>query len=299
MLIDTTRPSFGFSCWNDETGPMTVAHQHDDIEFNLAERDLAYLLGGRRVTLPAGSVAGFWAARPHQLVEVPEGARVTWLTIPLDVFLSWSLPEPFVAAVVSGDLVAQEPRGPVPELVARFAGWSVDLASGDDFLRDTAKLEIEAFVRRLSRTAVTSRPTPAAAGARAPDPRGPGTESLAHAAGMARFLAQNFARPLTVEDVAAAAHVHPSHAMAVFRRVTGTSIGAYLAQCRVAEAQRLLIATAEPIGDIAHLAGFGSQSQFYDRFRAACGTTPAAYRREHRRGRGTAPGGDPGAMPLR
>ena len=44
-------------------------------------------------------------------------------------------------------------------------------------------------------------------------------------------------------DVAAAVHLHPSTAAAVFRRAMGVSIGEYLAQCRVAEAQRLLIST--------------------------------------------------------
>nr|WP_238341919.1 helix-turn-helix domain-containing protein [Actinopolymorpha rutila] len=98
---------------------------------------------------------------------------------------------------------------------------------------------------------------------------------------MARFIAERFRDPLTVADVAAAVHVHPHHAMGVFRNVVGTTLGAYLTQCRVAEAQRLLLTTGAGMAEIAHAAGFGSQSRFYSCFTAACGEPPGAYRRRH------------------
>ena len=66
--------------------------------------------------------------------------------------------------------------------------------------------------------------------------------------------------------------------ISVFRRGTGVSIGEYLAQCRVAEAQRLLIATDATTSEIAVRAGFGSTSRLYERFVRDCGMPPAAYR---------------------
>ena len=66
---------------------------------------------------------------------------------------------------------------------------------------------------------------------------------------------------------------------AAFRRHLGVSIGEYLAQCRTAEAQRLLISTDGTTTDIALGAGFGSVSSFYERFVRDVGLAPAAYRR--------------------
>ena len=57
------------------------------------------------------------------------------------------------------------------------------------------------------------------------------------------------------------------------------TIGEYLAQCRVAEAQRLLISTRATTRDIALRSGFGSTSRLYERFGRDVGMSPGAYRR--------------------
>ncbi|TXR57200.1 helix-turn-helix transcriptional regulator [Quadrisphaera setariae] len=57
------------------------------------------------------------------------------------------------------------------------------------------------------------------------------------------------------------------------------TLGGYLLGCRLAEARRLLLTTDASTADVAHAAGFGSQSSFYDHFTRQTGTTPAAYRR--------------------
>jgi AraC-like DNA-binding protein len=95
---------------------------------------------------------------------------------------------------------------------------------------------------------------------------------------MARDIAVHFREPLTVARVAEAAHLSPGHAMTVFRRVVGTTVGAYLTQCRVAEAQRLLVTTSATTLEVGSLAGFSSQSAFYEAFRSVCGEAPGGYR---------------------
>jgi AraC family transcriptional regulator len=52
----------------------------------------------------------------------------------------------------------------------------------------------------------------------------------------------------------------------------------------MARARELLAATDLPIGDVAQLLGFHSQSHFGQVFRAATGATPTAYRRARRDG---------------
>lgn len=71
----------------------------------------------------------------------------------------------------------------------------------------------------------------------------------------------------------------PSYAMAVFKSVTGMSLGRYLSWCRISEAQRLLVTTDMSISDVVAEAGFTSQSSFYARFSAECGITPRDYRK--------------------
>jgi AraC-like DNA-binding protein len=66
--------------------------------------------------------------------------------------------------------------------------------------------------------------------------------------------------------------------MTLFRETVGTTLGAYLTRCRMAEAQRLLLTTGMTTSEIAHAAGFGSQSSFYAHFTRSCQVSPSAYR---------------------
>ena len=88
--------------------------------------------------------------------------------------------------------------------------------------------------------------------------------------------------PIAVADIAACVHLTPSHAMTVFRRTAGVTLGDYVTMCRVAEAQRLLLTTSMTVTEIAEEAGFGSLSSFYEHVSAACGVTPREYRRQGR-----------------
>ena len=98
---------------------------------------------------------------------------------------------------------------------------------------------------------------------------------------MAQYIVTNFRESVTIDDIAAAAHLNRTYAATIFSRSLGTTPGRYLTRCRVAEAQRLLITTDRPMLDIAHAAGFSSQSSFYDQFSRHCGVSPGGYRRRH------------------
>jgi AraC-like DNA-binding protein len=282
---DPATETFGLRCWSGTAEPMARAHRHDDIEINVvAAGSLHYRFGARPITVPAGATSVFWAALPHQLVAAAPGSTTHWLTVPLEVVLRWRTGEDLVAELLSG----------VPLLTAASAGhdadravlalqiprWALDLASGEPQLRSIALLEIEAFLRRVLRQARWLPPEAAAAD--------PVTKSRSRAATMAATVATRCREPLTVEDVAAAVHLSPQYAMTVFRAATGTTIGAYLTLCRVAEAQRLLVTTGLTVPTIAHAAGFGSVSRLYAAFAAAGLPAPAAYRRIQQRAAGWA-----------
>lgn len=259
------------ACWHGAPRPMVAAHRHDDIEINLCEAgDLVYLFGGDRVVVAAGSIAIFWAARPHQLIAAPEKTPARWLTVPLSVALRWDLPDAFVSDLLRGRPL-QAPRSPARTVDALLLDqWEADLGSGSPRLAAVAALEIQARVCRLSED------TGAVPGTRL-DVEAP---EIVHAASMARYIVERFTDPVTVADVATAAGLNPGYAMTVFRRVVGRTIMEYLTQCRVAESQRLLITSDLPVARVGLAAGFGSQSQFYAAFVRARGIPPGSYRRQ-------------------
>jgi AraC-like DNA-binding protein len=265
---------FGLACWQGRVSVMNHAHRHDDIEINFAgDSDLVYLFRGRRTVLRRGGIAAFWAAVPHQLVSVTPNSMMRWLTVPCEIFLGWRMPDPVVRTLLRGMPLLESAPGPQDADHALFSRWSEDLAHPDEEPRRIALLEIEARLRRLA--LATAR----VHGGAHDLPRDAAVE---HAARMAHFITVHFREPLTVERVAAAVPLHPHYAMRVFKEVIGTTLHGYLAECRMAEARRLLVATDMALTEIALASGFGSQSSFYSHFTAANTLTPGKYRRLHR-----------------
>src|SRR5690625_3733972 len=145
----------------------------------------------------------------------------------------------------------------------------------DDDSIEIALLEIQAAVRRVLRTASQANlEPPSDSGGSVPAAR------LRQVSAMAQYVRDHHRSPIAVADIAAAVHLAPSHAMTVFRRTAGVTLGDYVTMCRVAEAQRLLLTTSMKVTEIADAAGFGSLSSFYEHVSAACGMTPREYRRQ-------------------
>lgn len=67
-----------------------------------------------------------------------------------------------------------------------------------------------------------------------------------------------------------------------FRRLTGSTVGAWLLAERLALSQRLLERGEQSVDSIAALAGFGSAASLRQHFNAALGLSPLAYRRSFR-----------------
>jgi AraC-like DNA-binding protein len=95
-----------------------------------------------------------------------------------------------------------------------------------------------------------------------------------------RFIHANLHNPrLTLDDVAAAAHVTPAHLIRSFRAEHGTTPKAYLWERRVALGVDLLTNTGLPIAAIAGRCGFATAHHFSRRIRQATGLPPGALRR--------------------
>ncbi len=107
-----------------------------------------------------------------------------------------------------------------------------------------------------------------------------GREAGADAVDAVRALIErDFARNLTLEDMARAADVSNSYLLKLFRTHLGATPYEYLLRQRITEAKRLLAETDARVGEIAGLVGFASESNFSYRFSHMVGMSPRAYRK--------------------
>jgi AraC-like DNA-binding protein len=252
-------------------------HHHTSVEINFLDGvDMSYSFSGRPVAVPPGRLTLFWAAAPHRVIEVAGQGRITNIYLALGRFLGWGLPGRLVEDLSAGRVLAARTGEGDRAWLDRL------LAERDRDDPDWQRLhlgEIEARLRRLALEGWDVLLTPAAgAGQIARKGR-----AMQHVEAMLRFVADRFPTPITVEDIAAAAGVSPSHAMALFRDVMGAPVMRYVTRTRLSHACMLLAETRAKVVAIAMDCGFASVSAFYAAFRAELGTTPAAFRRTHAR----------------
>jgi AraC family transcriptional regulator len=93
------------------------------------------------------------------------------------------------------------------------------------------------------------------------------------------MLHDRFTESLSLDDMAAASGVHPTHLARMFRRHHQCSVGDYLRRLRIEWACHALAATDTPLSEIAAAAGFCDQSHFSTAFKRHTGSTPSEYRR--------------------
>ncbi len=105
-----------------------------------------------------------------------------------------------------------------------------------------------------------------------PAPRGSLLEPLL------RWMEDNTAHDLTLDDIAAHAGMSTRTLNRRFREQTGTTPLQWLHRTRIRQAQYLLETTAHSVDRIAGQVGFGSPTAFRERFKRVVGTSPHAYR---------------------
>lgn len=250
---------------------MPAPHAHNDIEINVCPQELVYASGGRTTVFPAGAPCAFWGARPHQLIQA--GSEFAFVTIPLAQFLSWSVHEQLADGLLQGALLVGPPSTdglPLLEVVER---WARDLASPTAETHRAVELEVEAMLHRMSAGTWTSTVPTTDRSSRDVD----------RASRMALFIAEHATEDIRLGDVARAIPLHENRASALFRAVFGSSVGDYLAQFRVAEAQRLLLTTDLTSAAVAARAGFQSLSSYHETFARVAGATPSRWRAANRR----------------
>lgn len=96
-----------------------------------------------------------------------------------------------------------------------------------------------------------------------------------------RFIQDNLAQPLSLEEVAHFFHISPRHLSRLFSETTGISYTSYVRQERVREASKKIRSTSRSITSIAYECGFTSVHYFCRVFMQETSITPAEYRRRN------------------
>ncbi|NHC37305.1 response regulator transcription factor [Scytonema millei VB511283] len=97
-----------------------------------------------------------------------------------------------------------------------------------------------------------------------------------------RFIEENYWQPITLCDIAQAVGYSPAYLTNLVRQQTGKSVHRWLVERRMAQAICLLQKTEQTIGQIAETIGYQDVCHFSRYFRQFYGTSPQAWRNEHR-----------------
>jgi len=100
---------------------------------------------------------------------------------------------------------------------------------------------------------------------------------------MIEFIESNYARKLTLAQIAEAGHVCESKCCRLFNRYVHKTPNAYLVQYRLGKAAELLVSTDDSVTEIAFACGFSGASYFTELFRKSFGSTPKEYRETNRK----------------
>lgn len=95
-----------------------------------------------------------------------------------------------------------------------------------------------------------------------------------------RYIENHFKENLTLDDLAAAAHVSKYYLVHSFTKEYGTSPINYLLTCRIQESLYLLSRTRLSLSQISGMLGFSSPSYFSQSFRRIQGISPMEYRKQ-------------------
>lgn len=101
------------------------------------------------------------------------------------------------------------------------------------------------------------------------------------------FIAEHLGEPLSLQQVAVAAHMSAFYFCKIFKQATGVTFTDYIARARVEKTKQLLLNPHVRVSEAAYEAGFQSLSQFNRVFRRVTGEAPSAYR-DHLHGPGPA-----------
>ena len=96
---------------------------------------------------------------------------------------------------------------------------------------------------------------------------------------MVSFIYGNYAKNITLAEIAASASVSKSECNRCFRKYFGVTPFQFLNEHRIEHASQLLLTTSDPVKSISLSCGFEDAGYFIRLFKKTKGVTPAAFRK--------------------
>ena len=93
------------------------------------------------------------------------------------------------------------------------------------------------------------------------------------------FLQEHFTEPPSLNELASAVEIHPTHLARVFRQFEHCTVGDYIREIRIKYARHRMLTSNDPLIEIALAAGFADQTHFTRSFKRIVGITPTDFRR--------------------
>lgn len=106
-----------------------------------------------------------------------------------------------------------------------------------------------------------------------------GNADLTAARNMAGFIQKNYARRISLREIASSGAVGQSKCCKLFAKYFGQSPNAYLNQYRLNKSRELLLNDGLSITEVALASGFGGASYYAEVFRRSFGKSPTEYRK--------------------
>jgi two-component system response regulator YesN len=97
------------------------------------------------------------------------------------------------------------------------------------------------------------------------------------------FIHAHYTEPISLDDVAADLHMHPSRFSVWFKKAKGVNYIDYLTRYRIEIAKQLLRSADIRIRDVAEQVGFQDPRYFGQVFKKLVGITPGRYQQQHGR----------------
>jgi len=215
--------------------------------------------------------------RPGSIMVVPAGSLARWRwsshTDSLHVFLEPRLVERVAAEAFELDpaRVSLPPLDglDLPPLRAAM------LAVNDELTADAAggRLAAESLANLLAVHLIRNASAP-----RPPASRADGSLPQGKLRAVVEYVEEHLGAGLTLEQLAAAAHLSVYHFARQFKAATGLSPHQYVIVRRVERARQHLQGGDLSLAEVAARAGFSDQSQFTHHFKRVVGVTPGQFR---------------------
>lgn len=253
-------------------------HYHPSIEVNLlVDCDMVYSFAGSEVKVNRGELCVFWAAHPHCVVAVHGDGQVSNAYVSLSEFLQWPLPAELVSQLLGGAVLSSGKVSPSDyELAQR---WATEVNNTEEKWQRLHALEVQTRLYRMAMDGWQVLLDSQRSAGRQSAPKLVGARALEPFERMLRYVAEHYADPIRVSDVAEAGGVSSSYAITLFRNMLGRTIKEHITDMRLFQARMLLTETDSKILTIALNSGFGSLSAFYQAFQSRSGVSPAVFRR--------------------